>query len=61
MTLIPVTYWCWGCGSSTTVMELAPEGPPVPSLEKWNLCPDCVKRKEANSGQNLTEYNRPAV
>ena len=56
MTLIPVTYRCWGCGESKEVKEPAPESPPVPALEKWNLCPDCVN-KEANSGQDIPRDN----
>jgi len=41
---IPVTYWCWGCGSSVTVIEETDL--PVPAREEWNLCPECLKRKK---------------
>ena len=36
---IPVTYRCWGCGAikiEYEVLEIA-----VPSIEIWNVCPDC--------------------
>jgi hypothetical protein len=37
---IPVTYLCWGCGSSKTVYEES--NIPVPAQEVWNLCPNCI-------------------
>jgi len=42
---IPVTYLCWGCGSSKTVYEESDI--PIPAKEVWNLCPNCTLRAEA--------------
>ena len=42
---IPVTYLCWGCGSSKTVYE--ERDIPIPAQEVWNLCPNCVSHTEA--------------
>lgn len=39
MNIIPVTYLCWGCGSSVTRYE--PTALPIPAREVWNICPDC--------------------
>ena len=41
---IPVTYLCWGCGSSKTVYEESDIL--MPAQEKWNLCPDCISHAE---------------
>ena len=38
-----ITYLCWGCGSEKTQTEDAEE--PLPSLTKWNICPNCICRK----------------
>ncbi len=43
---IPVTYLCWGCGSSSTRYEL--EDLPLPAREEWNLCPDCILHDDAS-------------
>ena len=42
---IPVTYLCWGCGSSKTVYE--ERDIPIPAQEVWNLCPNCMSHAEA--------------
>jgi hypothetical protein len=44
---IPVTYLCWGCGSSITTEE--ERDLPIPSREVWNICPSCIKNKEVNN------------
>jgi hypothetical protein len=44
---IPVTYLCWGCGSSITTEEECDL--PIPSREVWNICPSCIKNKEVNN------------
>ena len=36
---ILVTYFCWGCGSTTSRYEESDE--PVASIDMWNLCPNC--------------------
>ena len=49
--IIPVTYLCWSCGSSETVMEDIDIWPPVLAVEQWNICPECIrvaKVKELN-------------
>jgi len=50
---IPVTYLCWGCGSSNTVYEESDL--PIPAREEWNLCPDCIlpdnQTKEVNQSR----------
>lgn len=50
MAEIPVTYLCWGCGSQVTVLEEVETTLPVPSLEKWNLCLDCIKSVQKVGG-----------
>jgi len=42
---IPVTYLCWGCGSSKTVYEESEIL--IPAKEVWNLCPNCILHDEA--------------
>lgn len=42
MRKVPITNLCWGCGSATITYKEAEEG--VPSLERWNLCPECAKK-----------------
>lgn len=48
---IPVTYICWGCGSSTNRYEATDL--PITVKELWNLCPRCVALiKGKNKGKN---------
>ncbi len=48
---IPVTYLCWGCGSSTNRYEAMDL--PIMVKELWNLCPLCVAlSKGKNEGKN---------
>ena len=45
--IIGVTYQCWGCGSEKVKYEETKEGEEtIPSKVVWNLCPNCLKRKE---------------
>ena len=41
---IRVTRQCWGCGSEQDEYEETDE--PIPSQTIWNLCPECINRKE---------------
>ena len=40
-TEIPVTYLCWSCGSSKTVLEAVDARLPIPAIDQWNICPFC--------------------
>lgn len=47
---IPVTYLCWGCGSSVNRYEATDL--PIVIKELWNLCPRCVALiKGKNKGE----------
>lgn len=43
--MIPITYMCWGCGSQITVYEDVETSLPVPMVEQWNICFDCLRKK----------------
>lgn len=43
---IAVTYACWGCESQVVQYEDIEEN--IPSLEKWNICPDCKEGGKGN-------------
>jgi hypothetical protein len=48
---IPVTYLCWGCGSSISRHEATDL--PITIKELWNLCPRCMALiKGKNRGKN---------
>lgn len=42
MTLIPVYYKCWGCGS--VKVEYEEQTKPIPEKVIWNLCEECKKK-----------------
>jgi hypothetical protein len=51
---IPVTYLCWGCGSSISRYEAIDL--PISVKELWNLCPRCVafiKRENRAKNQRI--------
>ena len=50
---IPVTYLCWGCGSSKTVYEESDT--PIPAQEVWDLCPDCILHDETTKTSESIE------
>ena len=48
---IPVTYLCWGCGSSISRYEATDL--PIAVKELWNLCPRCLALiKSENKDKN---------
>ena len=58
---VRATYQCWGCGSEKVKYEKAKEGEEfIPSKVVWNLCPDCLKRKEVikDEKENVQGSNR---
>ena len=46
---IPVTYRCWGCGSSIVKQEAT--AIPIPAKTIWNVCQDCLKGLKPGSIQ----------
>jgi len=44
---VAVSYLCWNCGNSITVIEDIDMKLPASNIEQWNVCPDCIiKEKE---------------
>lgn len=37
-----IVYLCWNCGSQTTKNEDIETELPLPRIEKWNVCPECI-------------------
>lgn len=61
INMIPVTYLCWSCGGTKTEYEPAPK-PAVPSLEVWNIWPDCQdKRRQARENESLRKGKQPGA
>ena len=46
MAKVEVTYLCWGCNSSTTKVEEVDSRLPLPAVEQWNICPECLEKKK---------------
>lgn len=44
--IVKVVYKCWGCGSAKVAEEDIEIEVPVPSIEKWNLCQECIEGKD---------------
>jgi len=50
---IEVVYLCWNCGSQMIKIEEIATKLPIPYLEKWNVCPECLANsvKKKSRGQ----------
>ncbi len=59
MTEIAVTYLCWSCGSIVTKNEEVDSRLPLPAIERWNICPDCIGNKENNRSPKSSNHNHP--
>ena len=53
---IRVTRQCWGCGSEQDEYEETDE--PIPSQTIWNLCPECINRKEVKQNEKEKDFGR---
>ena len=59
MTETTVTYMCWSCGSIVTKREETDSRLPLAAIEQWNICPDCMDKKENSTPANTSNHNHP--
>ncbi|MFC1953423.1 hypothetical protein ACFLWR_04760 [Chloroflexota bacterium] len=46
-----VVYLCWNCGSQMIKIEEVTTKLPLPYLEQWNVCPECLADSAKNNSR----------